>query len=269
VEKALDDDQVKAIVLRVDSPGGSASASDEIWSILHEANKKKPVTVSMGRVAASGGYYISCAGRTITADPATITGSIGVVAGKIVIKGLADKIGVNIETVSRGSHAGMLSAMQPFSDEERAFLQKSMEETYGVFSGRVMGARGNKIAKLEDVAQGRLFTGEQAKTAGLVDTVGTLNDAVAAAAKSANIGSNYQLLVLPETKDIGDILRESLMNDTAAPFLGSVKAAPLAGLLQALPAGIQSETRDALLMVKTLEHERILMTLPIGLSESP
>ena len=190
VEKALEDDQVKAIVLRVDSPGGSASASDEIWSMLQEADKKKPVTVSMGRVAASGGYYISCAGRTITADPATITGSIGVVAGKIVIKGLADKIGVNIETVSRGQHAGMLSAMQPFTDEERAFLQKSMEETYGVFGSRVMGARGEKIAKLEDVAQGRLFTGEQAKTAGLVDTVGTLDDAVAAAAKGAGIEGN-------------------------------------------------------------------------------
>ncbi len=98
---------MKAIVLRVDSPGGSASASDEIWSVLKEADKKKPVTVSMGRVAASGGYYISCAGRSIVADPATITGSIGVVAGKIVIKGLADKIGVNIEDgVAPGSMWG-------------------------------------------------------------------------------------------------------------------------------------------------------------------
>ena len=92
VEKALKDDNIKAIVLRVDSPGGSASASDEIWSVLHDADKTKPIIVSMGRVAASGGYYISCAGRSITADPATITGSIGVVAGKIVIKGLTDKI---------------------------------------------------------------------------------------------------------------------------------------------------------------------------------
>jgi protease-4 len=268
VDKALADDQVKAIVLRVDSPGGSASASDEIWSILHEADKKKPVTVSMGRVAASGGYYISCAGRTITADPATITGSIGVVAGKIVIKGLLDKIGVNIETVSLGDHAGMLSAMQTFTDEERAFLQKSMEETYGVFTGRVMGARGSKIPKLENVAQGRLFTGEQAKTAGLVDTVGTLDDAIAAAAKSVGIGANYQMLVLPEAKDIGDILRDSLMNGASLPPLSAVKADPFAGLLEALPTNIQTEARDALLIVKTLEHERILMTLPIGLSEA-
>jgi protease-4 len=268
VETALADDQVKAIVLRVDSPGGSASASDEIWSILHEADKKKPVTVSMGRVAASGGYYISCAGRTITADPATITGSIGVVAGKIVIKGLTDKIGVNIETVSRGQHAGMLSAMQPFTDEERAFLQKSMEETYGVFSSRVMGARGAKIPKLEDVAQGRLFTGEQAKAAGLVDTVGTLDEAVAAAAKSAGLGSNYQMLVLPEAKTIADVLRDSLNGDTSAPYIGGVESNSMAGLLQALPAGIQAQARDALLMVKTLEHERILMTLPIGLNET-
>ncbi len=109
VDAALKDDLVRAIVLRVDSPGGSASASDEIWQILKQADKKKPVTVSMGRVAASGGYYISCGGRSITADPATITGSIGVVGGKIVVKGLLDWAGLNIETIERGKHAGILS----------------------------------------------------------------------------------------------------------------------------------------------------------------
>ncbi len=267
VDKALADDQVKAIVLRVDSPGGSASASDEIWSVLHEADKKKPVTISMGRVAASGGYYISCAGRTITADPATITGSIGVVAGKIVIKGLTDKIGINIETVARGQHAGMLSAMQPFTEEEKAFLRKSMEETYGVFAGRVTGARGEKVPKLEDVAQGRLFTGEQAKDAGLVDTVGTLNDAVIAAAKSVGIGDKYQMLVLPEPKTISDILREGLTGDVAMPPLSSLKMDPLAALLQSLPASLQAEAHDALLMVKTLQRDHLLLTLPTGLRE--
>ncbi len=103
----------------------------------------------------------------------------------------------------------MLSMMEPFTAEERDFLKKSMEETYGVFSSRVMAARGEKIAKLEEVAQGRLFTGIQGKEAGLVDTVGTLNDAVAAAAKSVGVGENYQILVLPEAKTLADVLRES------------------------------------------------------------
>ncbi len=139
VQKALDDNLVKAIVLRVDSPGGSAAASDEIWSVLKEADKKKPVTVSMGRVAASGGYYISCAGRSITADPATITGSIGVVGGKIVYKGAMDWAGLNVEPVERGLHAEMLGSLRPFTDEERTFIRTSMEEVYGVFTSRVAG----------------------------------------------------------------------------------------------------------------------------------
>src|SRR5262249_46307511 len=134
VQRALDDRNVKAIVLRVDSPGGSASASDEIWNTLKEADKKKPVTVSMGRLAASGGYYISCAGRSIIADPATITGSIGVVGGKIVVKGALDWAGINIEPVDRGLHAEMLSLLRPFTDEERTFIQKTMGEVYGVFT---------------------------------------------------------------------------------------------------------------------------------------
>jgi protease-4 len=266
VAAALKDDQVKAIVLRVDSPGGSASASDEIWAVLKEADKKKPVTVSMGRVAASGGYYISCAGRSIVADPATITGSIGVVAGKLVITDALNKIGINIETVARGKHVGMLSMLQPFSDEEREFLKKSMTETYGVFTDRVKGARGNKIANLEDVAQGRLFTGEQAKTAGLVDNVGTLNDAVLAAAKSAGIENNYNILILPEAKSLSDILREGLMSDMSVP-LGIKSPSISDAAIESLPAEVRGDVKSALRMMTVLQKEGMVMGL-IGVTEA-
>jgi protease-4 len=266
VRAALKDDLVKAIVLRVDSPGGSASASDEIWSVLKEADKKKPVTVSMGRVAASGGYYISCSGRSIIADKATITGSIGVVAGKIVIKGLLNKVGVNIETVSRGKHVGMLSLLEPFTDEERAFLTKSMEETYGVFESRVKGARGEKVAQLEEVAQGRLFTGEQAKDAGLVDSIGSLNDAIVAAAKDAGIEKNYQVIVLPEAKSFSDVLREGLMGAETSLPLG-LKFDGLDAMIRTMPREVQGQLRTSMRMVNLLHHEGMLMALPGGITE--
>jgi protease-4 len=268
VEAALKDDLVKAIVLRIDSPGGSASASDEIWAALKEADKKKPLTISMGRVAASGGYYIACAGRKITADPATITGSIGVVGGKIVAKDLLDKVGISIVPISRGQHAEMLSALRPFTEEERTFVQKSMAETYEVFTGRVTAARGEKIKNLADVAQGRLFTGEQAKEAGLVDDVGTLNDTIAGAAKNAGLGANYQIMVLPETKTIMDILREGFDADAAMPALGGVKSDALMTAVAALPVEVRGQTLSALRMLRTMEHEQVLLAMPAGLMET-
>ena len=269
VRKALDDDSVKAIVLRVDSPGGSASASDEIWAFLKEADKRKPVTVSMGRVAASGGYYIACAGRRITADPATITGSIGVVGGKIVVKGALDWAGITVEPVVRGQHAEMLSLLRPFTDEERAFMKKSMENVYEVFASRVTAARGEKVVKLDEVAQGRLFTGIQAKEVGLVDDVGTLHDAVKAAAKSVGLGDNYQVLVLPEPKSFADILREGLLADVRTPItLGGVKFDAVAALLSSLPADLRTPTERALRLLKTLDSEHILLAMPAGLVET-
>jgi protease-4 len=267
VQTALKDDLVKAIVLRVDSPGGSASASDEIWAVLKEADKKKPVTVSMGRMAASGGYYIACAGRSIIADPATITGSIGVVGGKIVIRGALEHIGINVETVSRGKHVGMLSMLEPFTPEEREFIKKSMEETYGVFESRVKAARGEKVAKLEEVTQGRLFTGIQAKEVGLVDNVGTLNDAVLAAAKGAGIDKkDYQIMIYPETKNFADLLREGFLGDEMSLPLG-IKFDATEAMLQSLPAELRGQMKSATRMMSVMQKEGMLMGLPGGVVE--
>jgi len=266
VQKALDDTHVRAIVLRVDSPGGSAAASDEIWAVLKEADKKKPITVSMGQLAASGGYYISCAGRSIMADPATITGSIGVVGGKVVIKGALDWAGINIEAVDRGQHAEMLSMLRPFTDEERVFVRKSMEEVYGTFESRVTAARGEKVAKLEEVAQGRLFTGIQAKAVGLVDEVGTLNDAIKAAAKTAGLGENYQVLTLPESKSLMDILRDGFLSESMPPIKG-LKVDAAESMLASLPDEIREPTRRAMRMLKMMQQEKVLMAMPPGLIE--
>ncbi len=269
VNSALDDKNVKAIVLRVDSPGGSAAASDEIWSILKSADKKKPVTISMGEFAASGGYYISCAGRSIMADPATITGSIGVVGGKVVIKGALDWAGINIEPVVKGAHAEMLSMLRPFTDEERAYVQKSMEDVYGTFTDRVKAARGSKIANLDDVDQGRLFTGMQAKEAGLVDDVGTLNDAVKAAAKSQGLGDDYRIDVLPPTKSLSDVLRQGLLGETHAPLtLGGMKTDALSAMVRSLPEKLQAPTLQAMGMLQKMQNERVLLEMPPGLMET-
>jgi protease IV len=271
LKTALADSKVKAIVLRVDSPGGSAAASDEIWAMLKEADKTKPVTVSMGQIAASGGYYIACAGRTIMADPATITGSIGVVGGKVVIKGALDWAGLNIEPIQRGAHSEMLSALRPFSDEERVFMRKQMEEVYGVFTSRVSAARGEKVAKLDEVAQGRLFTGQQAKDVGLVDEVGTLNDAVRAAARKANIDTNYQMLILPEPKTLNEILTEALSADSgirpAAVPTASFRLDATTAMISALPAEVRQPTRQALRMLHSLDQNRIMLTMPAGIVE--
>lgn len=259
VDKALKDPLVKAIVLRVDSPGGSAAASDEIWQILKDADKIKPVTVSQGRVAASGGYYISCAGRSITADSATITGSIGVVGGKMVLRGMLDKVGVNLQNVSRGKHANLFSMTSTFSEEEKHFIHKQMSEVYDLFKKRVAAGRGAKIKEIEDVAGGRLFTGEAALKAGLVDKVGTLSETVHAAAKAAGVENAYQILVYPEPKSFADVLREGLFAEASLPT-------DLRLILQAAPRGYRQQILQAIDLLRCLQQERVMMAAP-GLAE--
>jgi len=260
VQKAVDDRLVKAIVLRVDSPGGSASASDEIWQILKQADKQKPVTVSMGRMAASGGYYIACAGRSISADPATITGSIGVVGGKIVIKGLLDTVGINVQPILRGKRAGMLSSQTAWSPEERLFVRDLMTETYDLFTSRVKEGRGAKIKDVAEVAQGRLFTGKAAKEVGLVDEVRTLPETIQASAHTAGIEKNYQIIVYPEQRTIADVLREGFSVDAKLPL-------ELSAALEAVPASYRREAVQMLGLLKVMREERVMMACPLGLVE--
>jgi protease-4 len=225
IRDAEEDKTVKAIVLRVDSPGGSALASDLIWNELRRC--KKPVVASMSDVAASGGYYISMAGQKIYAEPGTLTGSIGVVGGKIALGGLFDKAGVTTETLSRGANANLLSPTAPFSPSERKSMTALMRDTYDQFLEKAAEGRrraGKQISKEElekDLAGGRVWTGRQAKENGLVDELGTLRDAVVEAQKLAGMPADKEaeILELPRPKSLLDTLLD-LKSETRAPALG-------------------------------------------------
>jgi len=214
LRKANKDETVAAIVLRVDSPGGSALASDLMWREIQRI--EKPVIASMGDVAASGGYYISMGCDKIFAEPGTVTGSIGVVGGKIVTSGLFEKVGVTTEVISRGKNTGILSTESKFSDSERKAYKETMEDIYRQFTTKAAEGRGMKIRQLEKLAGGRVWTGRQAKENGLVDELGTLRDAILAAKKEAGMGEDdkAELLILPEPTSIFD---ELLGVQAAAP----------------------------------------------------
>jgi protease IV len=201
---AAADKTIKAIVLRVDSPGGSGLASDIIWHAVEAANQKKPVVVSMSDVAASGGYYISASAARIVAQPSTITGSIGVVAGKPVMRGFYDWLGISNEYVLRGKNAGMFRETEKFSDEERAKFEEWIKNTYyNDFVPKVSKGRKKDPQFIDSVGQGRVWTGAQAKDRSLVDEFGGLDKAIEVAKQLANIpadkGVERVILPYPQT----------------------------------------------------------------------
>jgi len=176
---AATDEQVRAVVLHVDSPGGSAVASDTIWrEVCRVREAGKPVVVSMGEAAASGGYYIACPADVIVALPSTLTGSIGVFGGKMVVRGLLDRLGLTTGTVSHGQRSLMYSPRRVFSDDERDRLAVLMDAVYDDFVAKVARGRGRPVADIEAIARGRVWTGSDARDIGLVDQLGGLHDAV-------------------------------------------------------------------------------------------
>jgi protease IV len=200
LKDAAADKTIKAIVLRVDSPGGSGLASDIIWHAVEAANQKKPVVVSMSDVAASGGYYISASASKIIAQPSTITGSIGVVAGKPVMRGFYDWLGISNEYVLRGKTAGMFRETEKFSDDERAKFEEWIKNTYyQEFVPKVAKGRNKDAQFIDSVGQGRVWTGAQAKDRGLVDEFGGLDRAIDVAKQLAKIPAEkgVQRVILP------------------------------------------------------------------------
>lgn len=208
LEQAREDDHIKAVVVRVDSPGGSALASDIIWEAATRCAAEKLLIVSMGGVAGSGGYYVAIPGDTILADAATITGSIGVVGGKFVWSGLMeDKLGITTTEFVRGKHAGLMTLNRKWDDAERKFMMDYMTSVYDQFKGRVMASRGQRLKKnLEDIAGGRVYTGAQALELGLVDQLGGLWDALDLAAKKAGLPADYEVRVLPRPSELVALL---------------------------------------------------------------
>ncbi|MDF4221328.1 signal peptide peptidase SppA [Maribacter sp. M208] len=197
--KAREDDNVKAIVLRVNSPGGSALTSDIIWREVELAKKVKPVIVSMGNVAASGGYYIAAGANKIFAEPTTITGSIGVFGTVPNMTELADNVGINAEQVGTNKNAVEYSLFEPMQESFKNQVQESIEETYRTFLQRVSEGRNMTMAQVDSVAQGRVWSGTEALQVGLVDELGNLDDAIDAAAEMAEL-SSYGIKKFPKYK---------------------------------------------------------------------
>lgn len=202
------DDTVKAIVLRVNSPGGSASASENIAREVRLARKVKPVIVSMGTYAASGGYWIAADGDRIFAEPTTITGSIGVFGLQFDVQKLANNVGLTFDAVKTGKYADAITITRPKSDEELAIFQKMVDWIYGEFVGKVAVARKLKKEDVEEIAQGRVWSGSEAKKLGLVDEIGGLDDAIQYAVKKAGLGKNYRIVEYPQKKELFEALSE-------------------------------------------------------------
>jgi protease-4 len=200
LKELAEDDWIKAVVIRVDSPGGSALTSELLWQTINEVKEQKPVLVSMGNVAASGGYYIAAGANQIFADPMSITGSIGVFASLPNASGLMQNMGINAETVETHPNAMGYSIFQPLSPAFKAQTKKSIEQTYSTFKQRVTDGRNLTKVKVEELAQGRVWTGKQALQNGLIDSLGGLQATIQAAAKLANI-ENYNVMDYPKFED--------------------------------------------------------------------
>jgi protease-4 len=217
LEKAASDESIRAVVLRVDSPGGSATASEIILEATKRLKAKKPFVVSMGDVAGSGGYYVACGADTIFADATTLTGSIGVLAGKLATTEMWKKVGVTFKEYKRGQNAGILSTDDVFTDTERARMRLYLDDLYALFKSHVTKIRGSRLKKpIDELAGGRVFTGKQALELGLVDRLGTLNDAVAFAADQAKL-KNYDVRVVPEPKNFLEQLSQQAAGGKGDP----------------------------------------------------
>ena len=227
LRKLRDDETVKAVILRVNSPGGSAFASEQIWNEVVKLKEKKPVIVSMGDYAASGGYYISCAADTIIAQPSTLTGSIGIFGMfPNPHKLINDKLKLNVETVKTNKLADFGSMARPFNSDERAIMQRYINQGYATFIQRCADGRQMSTADIEAVAQGRVWTGEMALDLGLIDLLGDIELAKEIAAEKAGIES-YTLISYPEEQDpfamLLDQTREGYIEARIGKVVGQFK----------------------------------------------
>ena len=264
------DKAIKAVGLRIDSPGGSALASEVILDAIRKVQANKPVIVSMGNVAASGGYYVASYADEILAQPTTITGSIGVVGGKFATTGLWDKLGIKWASRSRGANATLNGTARVFTDDQRDRVQEQMDEIYGTFKRHVVDGRGKKLKKpIEQIAGGRVYTGRQALELGLVDRMGGQVDAIAAAAKRAGI-RKYTIREYPESQGLIDALRGTRQSDRSGPLGGRRRGrreggrlldrgVPLLGTLEPQRA---EAIRRIVGHLERLQHERVFLLAP-------
>jgi protease-4 len=222
------DSSIKGVIVRIDSPGGEVTASDDIWRQMNLLSKKKPTVISMSDVAASGGYYMAMAGVPIVAYPETLTGSIGVVFGKPVVRGLLDKLGISEDAIQRGKHAAIDSAYTPLTPDERDLLRRGIEESYQDFVSKVATSRRRTSEEIDRVAQGRVWLGSQAKGNGLVDELGGIDTAIQQVKKKANIPESEQvaLTVYPPRRSLFEVLTkksdEEILDSEIAHVFGRI-----------------------------------------------
>jgi protease-4 len=268
LEKAATDDSIKAVVLRVDSPGGSATASEIILDASRRLKAKKRLVVSMGDVAGSGGYYVTCAADTVFADATTLTGSIGVLGGKFATTEMWKKAGITFKEYKRGQNSGIFSSDDVFSESERRRVRALMDEVYDTFKKHVTDSRGDKLKKpIDELAGGRVFTGKQALELGLVDRLGTMSDAIAFAADQAKL-KTYDVRVVPEPKNFLEQLSEQISGNKedshhvtmagSEPTLVKLSAPYLQGLDPSRSAAIVSVLRR----LELLQGEGVILTMP-------
>lgn len=272
LDKAARDDSIKAVVLRVDSPGGSAVASEIILDATRRVKSKKPFVVSMGNVAGSGGYYVSLGSDTIFADKTTITASIGVLGGKLVTTDMWGKIGITWKAYDRGAKAGLLAGNDAFTADERKTVETWMQDVYVVFKKHVTDSRGDKLKKpIDQLAGGRVYTGQQALELGLIDKIGTLQDAIAFVAKEAKLPDDHDIRVVPQPKSFIEQLMEQGKGGgedenrwVAAPAMA--RETSLIDLamphLQHLDPPRVAAIRSALLQLQLLGRESVILTMP-------
>lgn len=269
--KLAKQDKAKALVLRVSSPGGSALASEVLWEAADEWKATgRPFVVSMGGVAASGGYYVASGADRIFAEAGTITGSIGVVGMKFVVGEAMDKLGITTHTTQRGKNAGAMSIVRGFTPEEAELVRKSMRDVYSTFKKRVTDGRGEALkGDLEPLAGGRVYSGSQALKIGLVDEIGGLSEAIAHATESAKLKDpDVRLLPVPKAAFDGlfakpekdDEMIRATQNKAGAA--GLVRTLQQTGLTEALPAPTRSALSKAISRIEAFSRTRVLLLGP-------
>ncbi|MBC7171918.1 MAG: signal peptide peptidase SppA [Polyangiaceae bacterium] len=263
IDRLARDRSVKAIVVRIDTGGGSSLASDQIWRAIRRARAKKPVIASLGEVAASGGYYIASACDEIFADPSTMTGSIGIFFGKVDFAILADRIGVHPEQLGRGAHAGAASLFRPFTDEEREMLQRQIQVVYEMFLSRVAEGRGMTTEAVDAVGRGRIWSADSAIERGLVDRRGGFIAALSRARERGRVPSHEEIEYLPARPEslleyvfdtAGDSSRSRADSDTPARALALPPLAHAALDRAIALSHIQSGTGLAMMPMVVTSH---------------
>ena len=250
IKKARKDDSIKAIVLRINSGGGSVFASDLIWREVMLAKDKKPLIVSMGGAAASGGYYIAAPAHVIVAEPGTVTGSIGVIAGKFSLRGIYDRLGIKKEILKRGKNSDIYSTYDVFTDEQREIVNRQIREMYDDFVGKVAQGRNMTVEAVQEVAQGRVWTGRQAKANGLVDESGGLQLAVSIAKSKAGLKPDESVDIVALPKHV-PLWRRLIFGDT----LFSTEALSFAPLLEVIE------------VTERLANERMFFLMPYSIDQ--